>query len=442
MKKLILLGAGKSATSLIDYLIEQASRFKWLITVIDSDALLARAKVGKTPFARAETFDIENDELRAKWISEADLVISLLPASLHIKVARDCIRFKKDLLTASYVSTEIAALKSEIERAGVLFMCEMGLDPGIDHMSAMNILDSIRRKGGDILSYKGYCGALMAPECDDNPWRYKFSWNPQGVVNAGKDGASYLAEGREIRVPYDKLFSDYQAIEVPGLGKLAYYPNRDSLHYRELYQLDAPLSDILRATLRYPEFCEGWQALISLGLTDSLRQTDSDTLSYSNWTLQQVPAATDAAPEDRLAAFLNVARHARIVRQFKYLGLLGTERVGLGTASNAEVLRHVLENGLKMKPTDRDMVVMLHEMEFERKNIRTKLNAYMIVLGEDNLRTAIARTVGLPLGILSKLILTEKVKMSGLHIPVMQEVYHPVLKELEDYGIRFEEFFS
>lgn len=441
MKKLILLGAGKSATSLIDYLIEQASKFKWLLTVIDTDALLARAKVGRTPFARAETFDVENDELRSKWISEADLVISLLPPSLHLKVAKDCIRFHKDLLTASYISAEIAALKPEIEQAGVLFMCEMGLDPGIDHMSAMNLLDSIRRKGGDILSYKGYCGALMAPECDDNPWRYKFSWNPEGVVNAGKGGAAYLSEGKEIHVPYGKLFSDYQAIEVPGLGKLAYYPNRDSLRYRSLYQLEPSLSHILRATLRYPEFCEGWQALISMGLTDAKHQSDSDKLTFSEWTLQQVHGSSDHEPEQRLAAFLKVSRHSRIIRQFKYLGLLGAEPVGLGSTSNAVILQHVLRDRLRMKPTDRDMVVMLHEMEFERKHIRTRLNAYMIVLGEDNLHTAIAKTVGLPLGILSKLILTEKVKMTGLHIPVMQDVYHPVLKELEEHGIRFEEFF-
>lgn len=441
MKKLILLGAGKSATSLIDYLIEQASKFKWLITVIDSDPLLARAKVGKTPFARAETFDIENDVLRGKWIAEADLVISLLPATLHLKVALDCLRFKKTLLTASYISPEIAALKPEIEKAGILFMCEMGLDPGIDHMSAMNILDSIRRKGGDILSYKGYCGALIAPECDDNPWRYKFSWNPEGVLKAGREGASYLAGGKEVRVAYEDLFTDYQGIDVPGLGKLAYYPNRDSLHYRSVYELDQ-IPDILRATLRYPEFCEGWQALIALGLTEPESQTDTDKLSFSEWTLQKVNDHLNQDPEERLSVFLKTTRRSRLVRQFKYLGLLSSEPVNLGKISNARVLMHILEDKLKMKPADRDMVVMLHEMEFERKNIRTKLNAYMIVLGEDSLRTAISKTVGLPLGILTKLILTGKIGLTGLHIPVMQEVYQPVLKELEEYGIRFEEFFS
>lgn len=440
MKKVILLGAGKSATSLIDYLIEQASKYKWQITVIDADPLLARAKVGKTPFARVETFDISDDAARSLWISQADLVISLLPAPLHILVAKDCVRFRKHLLTASYISPDIRALEADIEKAGILFMCEMGLDPGIDHMSAMQILDSIRRKGGQILSFKGYCGALIAPECDDNPWRYKFSWNPEAVVRAGMEGASYLSNGKEVRVPYESLFTDYQAVEIPGLGKLAYYPNRDSLHYRSLYQLDH-IPDILRATLRYPEFCEGWHALIRLGLTSPETKTDTDKLSYAEWTLQQVNDHQGGAPEDRLAGFLKTTRRSRLLRQFKYLGLLENAPVGLGKVANETVLRHILEEKLAMKPADRDMVVMLHEMEFERKHIRTKLNAYMIVLGEDSLRTAIAKTVGLPLGILAKLLLTGKVSLTGLHIPVMPEVYQPVLRELEEYGIRFEEFF-
>jgi saccharopine dehydrogenase-like NADP-dependent oxidoreductase len=441
MKKLILFGAGKSATCLIDYLIEQAPKYKWQITVIDADPLLARAKVGKTVHVAVETYDIGNDEARGASIADADLVISLLPAALHILVAKDCLRHKKSLLTASYISPDIRELEKDIERAGVLFMSEMGLDPGIDHMSAMKILDSIRRKGGEVLSFKGYCGALIAPECDDNPWRYKFSWNPRSVVLAGSAGARYRINGKDMAVPYEKLFSDYKAVEIPGIGKMAYYPNRDSLHYASLYQMEN-VPTILRATLRYPEFCEGWQALISLGLTDPGKTTDTDKLTFSDWTLQSSGGTRHGNPEEKLAAFLHTSSRSRLMRQFKFLGLLDSETIALGKKTNADVLLQVLIEKLRMKPSDRDMIVMLHEMEFERKSIKTKLNSHLIVLGEDNLRTAIAKTVGLPLGILAKLLLTGKVQLTGLHIPVMPEVYQPVLKELEEYGIRFEESFS
>jgi saccharopine dehydrogenase-like NADP-dependent oxidoreductase len=441
MKNVILFGAGKSATSLIDYLIEQASRNKWQVTVVDADAFLARAKVGKSPHATVETFDIHDAEARGKCIAAADLVISLLPAALHILVAKDCLAHHKSLLTASYISPEIRALEKDITEAGVLFMCEMGLDPGIDHMSAMNILDSIRRKGGEVLSFRGYCGALTAPESDDNPWRYKFSWNPRALVTAGCGGATYRVDREVVTVPYEKLFSDFKAVDIPGLGKMAYYPNRDSLQYASLYKMEN-VPTILRATLRHPEFCEGWQALITLGLTNPHKMQRTDQLSYADWTLQAVNGKQQGSAEERLSAMLQTGKRSRLMRQFKFLGLLSDEPIGLGEKSNADLLLHVLSAKLQMKPSDRDMVVMLHEMEFERKSITTKLNSRLVVLGEDNLRTAIAKTVGLPLGILAKLVLTEKVSLTGLHIPVQPEVYQPVLKELEDYGIRFEESFS
>lgn len=440
MKKLILFGAGKSATSLIDYLIEQATKLKWQVTVVDSDPLLARAKVGKTPYASVETFSIEDDSQRSRWISQSDLVISLLPPSLHTLIARDCLRFSKHLLTASYISEEIRQMAPEIEKAGILFMGEMGLDPGIDHMSAMNILDSIQKKGGEVLSFKSYCGALIAPECDDNPWRYKFSWNPQSVITAGQQGADFREAGTPVHLSYEALFENCKSVDIPGLGKMAYYPNRNSLQYASLYKIDH-IPTVLRATLRYPEFCEGWHALIRLGLTKD-KTLSTDGLSFRDWTLQAVPHHDAADPEGSLAGFLGTDKYSGLIRQFKFLGLLDPGPVNLGTVSNQQVLLHLMQEKLRMKSSDRDMVIMLHELEFERKNIRARLSSYLIVLGEDNLRTAIAKTVGLPLGILAKLILTNKVTLTGLHIPVLPEVYQPVLKELEEYGVRFEEFFN
>lgn len=441
MKKITLFGAGKSATCLIDYLLEQCTRLKWRLTVIDADPILARAKVGKTPVASVETFDITDKGIREKWISSSDLVISLLPASLHTLVAKDCLHFRKHLLTASYISPEIQKLKKDIEKAGILFMGEMGLDPGIDHMSVMKILDSIRNKGGEILSFEGYCGALMAPENDDTPWQYKFSWNPMGVILAGQAGATYRRNGKTVNLPYPQLFENNKTIEVPGLSKLAYYPNRDSLHYASLYHLEK-VPTILRATLRYPSFCDGWHALISLGLTNNTKRKKTDNLSFCEWALQNVPATKKMTPEERLVDFLQIKKNSKIMSQLKFIDLFSDEKISMGNITNAAVLQHILTEKLQMKPNDKDMVVMLHQVVFKRKNITASLNSYLIVLGEDNLRTAIAKTVGLPLGILAKLILTEKIHLTGLHIPVMPEVYQPVLHELEDYGIRFEEYFS
>lgn len=441
MKKIVLFGAGKSATCLIDYLKEQCSRLKWHLTVVDADPILARAKVGRTDFASVETFDINNKEIREKWVSSSDLVISLLPASLHTLVAEDCLHFGKHLLTASYISPEVQKMEKQIQKAGVLFMGEMGLDPGIDHMSVMKILDSIRNKGGEILSFEGYCGALMAPENDDSSWHYKFSWNPMGVILAGQAGAMYRKDGKRIEVAYPQLFENNKTVEVPRLGNLAYYPNRDSLHYASLYHLEN-VPTILRATLRYPSFCRGWHALIKLGLTDNKKRRKTDQLSFSEWALQKVPAQKRRSDEDRLIDFLQIKKHSKLMAQLKSIDLLSQEKIAMGNTTNAEVLQHILTEKLKMEPNDKDMIVMLHKVLFKRKSITASLNSYLIVLGEDNLRTAIAKTVGLPLGILAKLILMKKIQLTGLHIPVMPEVYLPVLHELEDYGIRFEEYFG
>ncbi len=413
MKNVLLFGAGKSATSLIEYLIAWAPKGRWQVTVVDADLLLARSKTGGVPFAQALSFDIRNDEARGRQIAEADVVISLLPAALH--------------------------LAPEIEQAGILFMGEMGLDPGIDHMGAMSMLDSIRRKGGDILSFRGFCGALVTPASNDNPWQYKISWNPAAVVHAGKGGALYREKGRTVELPYERLFGAYRMVDVPRLGKVAYYPNRDSLQYASLYRIDE-VPTILRATLRFPPFCEGWQALVSLGLTADTPPPPG-RLSYRDWALQAVPG-DHRDPAAALASFLQTEPESALMQQLAFLGLLSAEELPPGQPSNAAVLERLLAERLILQPEDHDMIVMMHEVAFRQHGIDTTVKSYLIVVGEDNLHTAIARTVGLPPGILARLLLADKVSLRGLHIPVAPEIYKPVLKELEEYGIRFEESFS
>ncbi|QEH42350.1 saccharopine dehydrogenase C-terminal domain-containing protein [Chitinophaga sp. XS-30] len=441
MKNILLFGAGKSATCLIDYLLANAPRQKWHITVADNDLMLIKSKIGKSYYATPAAIDIKDQAVRQQLIQETDLVISLLPPALHIIIAKDCLRSSKNLLTASYIDPEIRKLEKDIEKAGLLFMYEMGLDPGIDHMSAMKLIHSIEKKGGQIFSFKSYCGGLVSPESNDNPWQYKISWNSRNIVLAGTSGAIYREKGKVKEVGYAQLFDQSKTVQVPGLGKLAYYPNRDSLSYVDVYSL-GNIPTFMRATLRYPDFCEGWNALVKLGLTDDAQKMDTTNMPYFKWAAQHVKVDKQLSHEENIAKFLGVSSKSKLIRQLKFLGILNGDLINQGEQTSAGVLQHVLDVRLKMEPSDKDMIVMLHEIEFERRNMATKLHSYMIVQGEDNLRTAMAKTVGLPLGIMAKLLLSGNLQLKGLHVPVMPEVYNPVLRELEEHDIRFEESFE
>ncbi|WP_298735376.1 saccharopine dehydrogenase C-terminal domain-containing protein [uncultured Chitinophaga sp.] len=441
MKNILLFGAGRSATCLIDYLLTNAPRQKWHVTVVDSDLMLIKSKTGKSYYVTPVAIDIRDQQARQTLVEETDLVISLLPPSLHILVAKDCLQYRRHLLTASYTDPDVKKLEKDIRQAGLLFMYEMGLDPGIDHMSAMKVIHSIEKKGGLIYSFKSYCGGLISPESNDNPWQYKITWNARNVVLAGQSGATYKDKGKVKELNHEQLFDQSKTIVIPGLGKLAFYPNRDSLTYMSSYNLDN-IPTFMRATLRYPDFCEGWSAVIRLGLTDDSRKIQTDNLSYFKWATQHVKTDKQLSNEENVALFLGVSSKSKVIRQLKYLGLLNGEVINQGEQTNAAVLQQVMESRLGMSPNDKDMIVMMHEIEFERRNIATRMHSYMIVQGEDNLRTAMAKTVGLPLGITAKLLLQEKITLTGLHIPVMPEVYNPVLKELEEHDIRFEESFE
>jgi saccharopine dehydrogenase (NADP+, L-glutamate forming) len=441
MKNILLFGAGKSATCLIDYLLTNAPRQKWHITVVDNDLMLIKSKTGKSYYVTPVAIDIRDQAARQPLVEETDLVISLLPPILHILVARDCLQYRKHLLTASYIDPEVRKLEKDIQKAGILFMYEMGLDPGIDHMSAMKVIHSIEKKGGLIYSFKSYCGGLISPESNDNPWQYKITWNARNIVLAGQSGATYKDKGKVKELSHEQLFDQSKTILIPGLGKLAYYPNRDSLAYMSSYKLDN-IPTFMRATLRYPDFCEGWSAVIRLGLTDDSRKIQTDNMTYFKWATQHVKTDKQLSNEENVALFLGVSSKSKVIRQLKYLGLLNGEVINQGEQTNAAVLQQVMESRLGMSASDKDMIVMMHEIEFERRNIATRMHSYMIVQGEDNLRTAMAKTVGLPLGIMAKLLLQDKITLTGLHIPIMPEVYNPVLKELEEHDIRFEESFE
>ncbi len=498
MKTILLFGAGKSATVLIDYLIAEAPAENWHLLLVDASLELALSKTGGSPYATALSFDIRESAERAAHISKADIVISLLPPHLHIEVARDCVRLKKNLLTASYMDPEIKKLETDIQEAGLFFLYEMGLDPGIDHMSAMQLINNIRAKGGEIHTFRSHCGGLVAPESDDNPWHYKISWNPRNIVLAGKAGAHYRDNGQEVNIPYEQLFNNEQLVSIPGLGTLAWYANRDSLSYTTLYGLENTRT-FVRTTLRHPDFLYGWNNIIELKLTDetpayasdgkTLRELFHEHLEkqgFGQWInrkiserLEQTRALlekltepddvetaageagerpsssfmaadakgnlveydTEAVKTDAAATLAHKMHEANLtLKQLFFLGLDDEQTlVNKGFCSAADILQLALEKKLVLHPDDRDMIVMLHEIGYSLKGKEKTIRSSLVVKGENNLRTAMAKTVGLPLGIAAKMVLSGVINMQGLHIPTSAGIYEPVLKELAGLGVCFEE---
>jgi saccharopine dehydrogenase-like NADP-dependent oxidoreductase len=421
MKNIIVFGAGKSATCLIDYLTDICLQKSWTLTIGDADAEALEKKLIKSAALISYQVNVENFEERNRLIQKADLVISLLPPSLHILIARDCLANSKNLLTASYIDDEIRKLENEIARKKLFFLCEMGLDPGIDHMSAMQIVHRIQKAGGNITSFRSHTGGLVAPESDDNPWHYKISWNPANVVKAGSLGAIFKESGEIRKVSYKDIFQSPGLVEIKPLGEYAWYPNRDSLAYIPVYGLESART-FIRTTLRHPTFCAGWKNLVNAGLTNDEVPVPSTLKTISAWSRPILPYV------DASNKYL-----------YDQIGLFENEILIAGGYTSAKVLQCLLEKKWKMNEMDKDMILMLHEFEYELKEKNHNLKSSLIVKGENSLRTAMAKTVGLPLGIAAKLILENKIVLGGLHIPIIPEIYEPVLNELQMQGIRFHE---
>ena len=425
-KHILLFGAGKSATVLIDYLGKITLQKQWIFTVADVNEQVILAKTSGMPHIQAKAIQIEEEESRKALIEAADVVISMLPPTLHHLVAKDCLLLRKHLLTASYIDPAIKALDKEIAAAGLLFLGEMGLDPGIDHMSAMKIIDHIHAQGGTITSFKSHCGGLVAPESDTNSWHYKISWNPRNIVTAGQAGAIYKEQDAIQKMDYNNIFKNAGTVEVEGIGQLAFYPNRDSLSYIPVYGLN-DASTFIRTTLRYPGFCTGWQKIIEAGLTDDRVMIDTDHLSYGRFLREQL-----AANQVQLDTPL-------LEQQFEMLGLYNNHSINKGPQSAAAILQDIIEEQWKLEHGDKDLIVMLHEISYTLNNSNHSIKSTLVVKGDDELRTAMAKTVGLPLGIAATLLLENKITLSGLHIPTIPAIYLPVLNELANEGIRFEE---
>lgn len=440
MKKILLLGAGRSSASLIKYLAEQAEKSEWEIIIGDVSVEAARAKIGDTSHTKAIEFDVSNKQQREIEIQRSDLVISLLPPHLHFIAARDCVTYKKHFITASYLSDEIKSLDESAKQAGILIFNECGLDPGIDHMSAMEVLHRKKHEGYELTSFKSYTGGLVAPESNDNPWGYKFSWNPRNVILAGQGTARYIRNGSYKYIPYNRLFTDIEKIEIEGYGAFDGYANRDSLAYRLYYGIEN-VPTLLRGTLRHSGFCRAWDVFVKLGLTDDTYKIEkSETLTYAKLIRALLPASIkNEKLIDAVAAFCSLPPDGEAMTKVKWTGILNDDPIILEDASPAMILQELLERKWKLEINDKDMIVMHHEFEFEKAGKTEKLISSLVVKGDDQKFTAMAKTVGLPLGIVAKLLLENKISLTGVHIPVIPELYLPVLKELATMGIKFTE---
>lgn len=439
MVKILIIGAGRSTVSLIDYLLKNSAANDWKITIADMDIKLAEEKVAGNPNGKAISFDIKNEEKRRLAIIEHDLIISMLPAFMHGDVARDCVEFGKHMATASYVSADMKALDAEAKKKNIILLNECGLDPGIDHASAMKVIDEIKQQGGEILSFKSYCGGLVAPESNDNPWGYKFSWNPRNVILAGQGTAQYLQDGELKFIPYNRLYTQNDVIEMDGYGKFDAYANRDSISYIDVYGLQS-IKTMVRGTLRQHGYCRAWNVFIKLGLTDDTSLiTHTDKLTYTSLVASFLPPAKGTLKE-RLKAFMGSGWDNEIEKQMDYLELFSDKKIILPQGTPAQLLQALLEEKWKLKPNDKDMIVMQHQFEYNLPGkSHQKLNSSLVVIGKDEYHTGMALTVGLPLAITVKNFLTKKFNLSGVQIPTKKEIYLPLLNELEENQIIFSE---
>lgn len=438
MQTILIAGAGKSSIYLIHYLLTHAPRNKWKVIIADGDINAIAEKIKGNSYAEAAVIDITKQAEREPLVKRADIVVSLMPPHLHIHLAKDCLKHKKNLITSSYISDEMREMDQAVKDAGLMFMCEMGLDPGIDHMTANKIIHSIQRVAGAITSFKSYCGGLIAPESDNNPWHYKFTWNPKNIITAGLGGAKYLSQGKHVDVPYDKMFEQNKKIKVDEVGMLAYYPNRDSLRYLDIY--DVPdIKTFMRATLRHPAFCKGWQALIVLGLTKQDDNFDTHGNTYLSWVKKKT-GYSKGSMAAHIAKQLGVDESDKIMEMLQWLGLFDDVALKPGKYSSGDILLELLLDKWKMASAEKDMVIMQHEIEYLHKGNKIKLTSSMVLKGENREFSAMAKTVGLPMGILARLVLNKKINPpTGVLLPVMPSVYRPVLTELAHYGITFKD---
>lgn len=441
MRNILIIGSGRSTTSLIRYLLDRSEKEYLFITIADISLEAAQKHAEEHPNAKGIALDVFNSEQRSSAIQENDLVISMLPAHLHIEVARDCVKFGKHMVTASYISKEMAALDEEAKAKGLIFMNEIGLDPGIDHMSAMHVIDRIRDSGGKMLLFESFCGGLIAPESDTNLWNYKFTWNPRNVVLAGQGGAAeFIQEGQYKYIPYNRLFRRTEFIHIEDFGKFEVYANRNSLKYQSVYGLDNILT-LYRGTIRRVGFSKAWNMFVQLGMTDDTYTIpDSENLTYRDFINLFLAYSPTDSVELKLRYALKIDQDDLMWEKLEGLDIFSSEKtIGIKNATPAQALQKILEDNWTLEPEDKDMIVMYHKFGYELNGKKHQIDSYMTSIGEDQTHTAMAKTVGLPVAIAAIKILKGEITTPGVQLPIAKEVYEPILRELHRHGIVFHE---
>ena len=448
MRNLLVLGAGQSAVYLIRRLLDKARERDVFVTVGDRDAELAGRAVDGHPCGTAIPFDVNDAELRASQIGRAEVVINLLPQHFQGIVAWDCLQQGRHMISVSYKDRRMDEVDADAQRKGLLFLVEIGLDPGIDLMSAMAIIDRVHAAGGVIESFESYGSGVPAPEADVNPLRYCITWNPRNVAMAGESGAQYLEKGKIKIVPWHQTFYTSWLQDVPGFGRMEAYPNRDSLAYRDKFGIP-DTQTLIRGTLRYPGWCETWHQIVRLGLpNESIAIPELEKRSFGEIVEMFLPenpsVATPAGAdvEERTARYLGISRTGRIMENLRWLGLFDREPAGIQGQSSADALIHLLKTRLPLPPDARDAVILLHAIiarypaEGDR---RERILSTFVDYGEPGGMTAMARTVGLPAALAAELLLDGQLPLTGCRIPTHAAIYEPLLASLAAEGLTFQE---
>ena len=439
MKNILVIGAGRSAPTLIKYLLEQSGDNDWRVKVGDILLDLASERINGHENGRAIAFDVLDSQQRQKEISVADVVVSMLPPSMHMDVAKDCVELGKHMVTASYVSDEMNDLNEAAKKKGVVLLNEIGVDPGLDHLSSMDILEKIKAKGGLLTSFESFTGGLVAPESDNNPWNYKFTWNPRNVVLAGQEVVKFIQEGKYKYIPYHKVFNRIEKININGYGSFEGYANRDSLKYREVYGID-DIPTLYRGTLRRPGFCRAWDLFVQLGATDdSYSMENTETMTHREFINSFVFYHPGDSVKLKVAYHMGIGIESDELEKLTWLGLFDDTVVGLINATPAQILQHILEKKWTLEPDDKDMIVMMHRVFYKINGSLKRLISELVVKGDDSTYTAMAKTVGLPMAIATKHIANGVINSPGVLLPITKEIYEPTLKELSQHGIEFVE---
>ncbi len=440
MKKVLVLGAGQSSPALIKYLLDNSTKYNWFVTVCDRDFELAQKRVNGHPNGVAIEFDVTDEAMRHSQIKNSDVVINFLAPKFQYMIALDCLNFGKHMISASYEDIRIPDLNKDAIRKGILILNEMGLDPGIDHMSAMKVINEVKSKGGKIKSFISYGSGLPAPEVDANPLNYCITWNVRNVVMAGEAGAQYMENGKIKILPYYEIFRRTWQVEVENVGRLEAYPNRDSLIYKKIFDLPE-VKTMIRGTLRYPGWSETWNQIVKLGLpNESIVIPDLHKKTYVEFLEMFLPLNVSGPKiEQRIANYLNINPTGGIMDKLRWLGLFSNEKIKGNVKTPADVMIKLLRSKMQLPPGARDMVIIAHEIiaEFPDNGGDQKIKSTLIRYGEPDGHTAIAQTVGLPAAITAKLLLNDELPVTGTQIPTNHVIYTKVLKELEDLGIKF-----